>query len=209
MEAEHPDPVGELGVVDRDEAAVAEREQVLGREEAEGRGDARGDAGRPERLRRVLDDRQAERLQLVDGGGTAEEVHRHDRLRARGDPARDVGGVEVERDRIDVGEDRRGADPRDRLRGGVEREGGADHLVAGADPERVQDEDERVGPVRDADRLLDAERLGGLALEPLDLGAEDEASALERALERVGQLGDERRILRLDVNVWNRHYRSS
>ena len=39
VEAQHADAVGELGVVDGDEPAVAEREQVLGREEAEGRGD--------------------------------------------------------------------------------------------------------------------------------------------------------------------------
>ena len=82
-------------VVDRDQAAVAEREEVLRREEAEGRGDARRDAARAERLRGVLDHRQPEAAEV--GRRTAEEVHRHDRLRALGDPALDVGGVEVER----------------------------------------------------------------------------------------------------------------
>ena len=75
---------------------------------------------------------------------------------------------------VDVGEDRRRADARDRLGGRVERERRADDLVAGADPERVEHEHERVGAVGDADRLRHAEVLGRLALEALDLGPEDE-----------------------------------
>ena len=77
-------------------------------------------------------------------------------------------------------------------------------LVAVADPERVEREHERVGAVGDADRVLDAEVLGSLALEALDLGAEDEAAAVEGAGERLFQLRDERRVLRLDVNERNR-----
>src|SRR5581483_3123241 len=60
VEAEQPDPLGELGVVGGDQAAVAEGEQVLRREEAERRRDARRDACGAEGLRGVLDDRQAE-----------------------------------------------------------------------------------------------------------------------------------------------------
>ena len=74
-------------------------------------------------------------------------------------------GIEVERDRIDVREHRRRATPGDRLGGRIERERGADDLVAGADLERVEHEHERVGAVRDADRLLDAEVGGRLLLE--------------------------------------------
>ena len=77
-------------------------------------------------------------------------------------------------------------------------------LVALADPERVEPEHERVGAVGDADRVLDAEVLGSLALEALDLGAEDEAAAVEGAGERLFQLRDEGRVLRLDVNERNR-----
>ena len=120
------------------------------------------------------------RAQLLDRRRPAEEVHGHDRLRPRGDPPLDVGRVEVQRRRVDVGEDGRRAAAGDRLGGREERERRADHLVARADPERVEHEHERVGAVRDADRLLDAEVLGRLALEALDLGAEDEAAALER-----------------------------
>ena len=60
VEAQHAEPLRELRVVDGDQAAVAEREEVLRREEAERRRDARRDAGCAERLRGVLDHRQAE-----------------------------------------------------------------------------------------------------------------------------------------------------
>ncbi len=94
-------------------------------------------------------------------------------------------GIEVERHRVDVGEDRRRADPRDRLGRREEREGGADDLVAAPDPERVEDEHERVGAVRDADRLGHAEVLGGLALERRDVRPEDEPAVLEHVGERL------------------------
>ena len=147
--------------------------------------------------------------QLVDRRRPAEQVHRHHRLRPLRDPPLDVGGIEVERRGLDLGEDGRRAAARDRLGRRVERERRADHLVARADAQRVEDEHERVGAVRDADRLLDAELLGRLALEALDLGAEDEAAALERPRERLLQLRDERRVLRLDVNVGNRRHGES
>ena len=120
------------------------------------------------------------------------------------DRALDLGRIEVQRGRVDVGEDRRRAAARDRLGGREERERRADDLVAGADLERVEREHERVRAVGDADRLLDAEVLGGLALERLDLGAEDEAAAVEGAGERLLELRDEGRVLRLDVNERNR-----
>ena len=86
----------------------------------------------------------------------------------------DVLGVEVERRRVDVGEHRRRAAAGDRLGGRVEGERGADHLVARADPHRVEREHERVGAVRDADGARHAEVPGRLALEGLDVRPEDE-----------------------------------
>ena len=85
----------------------------------------------PEGLRRVLDDRNAVR-QLVELRRPAEEVHREDRPRPLSHPRRHVLGVEVQGRRVDVAEDRRRADARDRLGGRVEREGRADDLVARA-----------------------------------------------------------------------------
>ncbi len=141
-----------------------------------------------------------ERGELGERRGPAEEVHRHDRLRPLGDARRDVVRVEVERDGIDVGEDGRRADTRDRLGGRVEGEGRADHLVAAPDAHRLEREDERVRAVGDADRMRHAEVRGRLALERLDLRAEDEPAGLEHLREPLLELGDERRVLRLDVD---------
>ena len=101
---------------------------------------------------------------------------------------------------IDVGEDGSRAGPGDRLGRRVERERGADHLVTGADPHRLERENERVGAVRDADRVRHVEVGGRLALERLDLGAEDEAARLEDLGEALLELRDQRRVLRLDVD---------
>jgi hypothetical protein len=137
-------------------------------------------------------------------------VNRDDRLRPGGDAALDVGGVEVEAQRVDVGEDGGRAAARDGLRRRKEREGRADDLVAAPDARRVEDEHDRVGAVGDADRVLDPETRCRLLLEARNLGAEDETAALERPCERRLQLGDEGRVLRPDVNVRNRrHWRPS
>ena len=163
--------------------------------------------GGAERLRGVLDQRQPERGELGERRRAAEEVHGHDRLRPRRDPRGDVVGIEIERDGVDVGEHGRRAGPGDRLGGRVERERRADHLVAGADPHRLEREDERVGAVGDADRVRDVEIRGRLALERLDLGPEDEAARLEHLGEALLELGDQRRVLRLDVDERNHDVR--
>src|SRR5436190_17223589 len=65
VEAQHPHAVAERFVGDRDEAAVAEPEEVLRGIEAERRRDARSrDFRRAERLRRILDDRNAQVREL-------------------------------------------------------------------------------------------------------------------------------------------------
>ena len=166
-------------VVRRDEAAVADAEEVLGRIEAERRRDARArDVRRAERLRRVLDHRHAELVQLARAG-----AGRPKRCTARIAFVRGViraatsSGSRFIVDGVDVGEDRRRAATRDRLRRRVERERGADHLVARADPERVEHEHDRVGAVGDADRIVDAEIVGRLPLERGDVGPENELAA--------------------------------
>ena len=116
-------------------------------------------------------------------------------------------GIEIQRHRVDVGEHRRRAGARDRLGGRVERERRADDLVARypvTDAHRLEREDERVGAVRDADRVRHAEKRGGLALERLDLGPEDEPPRLEHAPNALLELGDQRRVLRLDVDERDR-----
>src|SRR5262249_5439540 len=138
------------------------------------------------------------------------EMDGHDRLRPRRDPGGHVLGIEVQRDRVDVREDRRRTSPRDRLGGRVERERGTDDLVARADLHRVEDEDESVGAVGDADRVWDAEVVGGLALERLDVRAEDEGSGVDDRLEAALELRDERRELRFYIDMWDwAHWRGS
>ena len=201
VEAELAHTVGDAVVDARDKSAVAQREEVLRREEAERRADARRRRpGRAEGLRRVLEQRHAERRELGQRGRTAEQVHGHDRLRPLGDRRGDSGRVEVERRRVDVRKDRRRADAGDRLGGGVEREGWADHLVPAYDAHRLEREHERVGPVRHADRVRHTEIAGGFALECLDLRPEDEATRVEHRCEPLLELRDVGRVLRLDVD---------
>ena len=124
------------------------------------------------------------------------------RVRAR-DPAGDVLRVEVVRRRVDLGEDGRRAAARDRLGRRVEREGRADHLVARADAHRVERDHERVGAVRDADRLRNAEIGGGLLLEGGHVGAEHELPSASTSAKALLELGDQRCVLRPDVNERN------
>ena len=106
---------------------------------------------------------------------------------------------------LDVAENGSRTPPGYGLGGREERERGADHLVAGADPERVEDKDERVRPVRDLDCIGYAEVGGGLFLEGAHLRAEDEPARVDNRLEAVLQLLDQGRVLRLDVDVRNGH----
>ena len=71
---------------------------------------------------------------------------------------------------VDVAPDRGRAEERDRLGGGEERERRDDDLVAGADAQRAQGEQQRVGAVGDADGVRRADVGRELALERLDLG---------------------------------------
>ena len=93
-----------------------------------------------------------------------------------------------------------GTAPRDRLGGRVEREGRADHLVPLADPHRVEDEDDRVGPVRNADRVLDAEVGRCLLLEGAHLRAEDEPARVDDLGDSLLQLVQQRGVLGFHVN---------
>src|SRR5205807_9401486 len=130
------------------------------------------------------------------GRRATEEVDGHDRLRPLGDAAGRVGGIDVQRRRLDVGEDGRRAPLGDRLRGRIEREGGADHLVAGTDLEGVQDQADRIGAVRDAERLRDPEEGGGLLLEGAYLRPEDETATVEDGAEPLFQLRKKGAVLR-------------
>jgi len=112
--------------------------------------------------------------------------------------------VEVERDGVDVGEDRRCSPAHDRLGGRIEGEGGTDHLVARPDAERLEGEHQRVGAVGDADRPLHAEVGGGFLLERPVVLAADEALAVEHLAERGLEPRYQRLVFGSDVNERNR-----
>ena len=77
------------------------------------------------------------------------------------------------------------------------------------DPERLEDEDDRVRSVSDAYGLANAEVTRSLLLERLDVRAEDELAVFEHVLDRRLELREERRVLRLHVDEGNllRHSR--
>ena len=147
-----------------DRTGVAVGAEVLARVEA-GRGDVaeapadpvvRGALG----LRGVLDDADAagqrRRADLVDRGALAVEVDRDHRAGPVGEGL--VDGVGVEQVVVvAVDQDQRRPDADDGLGGGDERVGRHHHLVTGADTDAAQRDLERVGPVADADAVVDAD----------------------------------------------------
>ena len=144
---------------------------------------------------------RAERDEPFEVDRLPEEVDRQDRLepRAAARGALHVGDGRVEGRRVDVREDRLGAEPRDTARGREERVGRADHLVAGPDPVRHQREEDRVAAGADGDRLGRAAVVGELALERVDLGAQDELLRLHDARERGADLGAQLVVLRPQI----------
>ena len=76
--------------------------------------------------------------------------------------------------RVDVDEHDLRPGHLDRLGRGDEAVGDGDDLVAGADAERLQRDEERVGAVRHADAVVDAAVAGERLFELLDVRAADE-----------------------------------
>ena len=193
VEAERAGRLCDLRVRGGDDAAVAERPEVLGGEEGEGgRGSER--AGAPVgaagagRLGGVLEHRDPECLDLGDRGDVPEQVHGDDGLRAGAEHGLHRLGRDAVRVGVDVAEHRRRAGRGDRLRGGVEGEGGDDHLVAGPHAHRPQRDRDRVRAVGHADGVLAAAVGGELVLERLHLRAEDEAPGVHHAGDGLAQL---------------------
>ncbi len=205
VEGEELNAVGELLVARRHQPAVAEAEEVLRGVEAERRDRAvLCDARRTEGLGRVLEHWDAELDQQADVERAAEQMDRDDGARPLGHLRGSVVEVEIERGRVDLREDGRRTAARDRFRGRIERERGADHLVAGTDTERLQGEHQRIGAVCDPDRPLHAEVRGCLLLEGPVVRAPDEALAVEHLAERGLEPRNQRLVFGSDVNEWNR-----
>ncbi len=143
------DPLLQRRVGQRHHPALAGGELLVGVETEHRRVPAPADGPpvgvhRAECLAGVLDEPQVmalrKRLEGGHRGGVAEDVHRQQRARVLGDRGSRGLRVEVERDGIDVGEDRPRALIQRDVGGGHEREGARDHLVAAPHPHGAQRE---------------------------------------------------------------------
>ncbi len=216
MGAQQPQPIGELVAAGGDEPCVAERAEVLAREEREATGQPERSGvpaadGAAERLRRVLDDRHgcgSRHLEnRVHVGALPVEMHGHDRARARCDRRADSGRIEVVGLRVDVHQHRPGAAADDGAGGGEKRVSAGDDLVAGTDAERHQGHEQRVGAGGDADGVPHPDHRRQLALEPLDFGPENEPLAVADARDRGQRLVAELEPLRREVQQRHRDHR--
>ena len=125
----------------------------------------------------------AERIVLA---GDAGEVDRHDRPRPLGDGGLDGGRVDVQRQRVHVHDDRRGAEVEDDLGRRGERVGRHDHLVAGPEADRFERKVHRGRRRVDGHGVLRADVLGELTLELLGARSGRDPAAPQR----VHDLGD-------------------
>ena len=139
-----------------------------------------------ERMRRVLDDRHAEREQRIEVAPLPREVHREDRLRPLVDELRNTRRVDVQVLVAHVREDGRRAGVHDHVRGRRPRDRRRDHLVARPNAEREQREMHRRGPGRDRDHLvrLEKRRQPPLQLRRLRPGRQPAGA------QRLGDCGD-------------------
>ena len=137
---------------------------------------------------RILDDRQPcprrDRQQGVHVGGAPEEMHGYDGPCPSTDLALHVGWIDEVGRGVDVREDRHGAQARDGAGRREERVAREDHLVAGADVERHEREQERVAAGCARDRVGHAEGTGQFVFQIVDVGAEDEPPGVTDAVER-------------------------
>jgi hypothetical protein len=90
---------------------------------------------------------------------------------------------------IDVGKHRSRAGHHDRESAVGRRERRRDHFVAGPNPERHDRQRERVGARADADRVFRAGGRRELLFEGLELGAENEPSAGDDAIDGGADVG--------------------
>ena len=205
--AQGRDPLRQCVVAGHHRAAIAQRAEVLGREETESRRVAERAGPAPVtqcamRLRRVLDQQQpvlsGQHLQRRHVGQLAIQMHRHDRARARPDGRRHAGRVEVERHLVGFHRHRYQPVLADRQETGDEGIAGHDDLVAvgeGAElPVGTQHQRQRIEAVAHAHRVAHAAPAGELPLEGRQLVAEHVAARVDDARRRGFQLTGMARI---------------
>ena len=86
--------------------------------------------------------------------------------------------VDVERPRLDVGEDGPGPQPRHGAGGGEEREARQDHLVSGPDPQRHQRQQQGIAPRGAAHSMFGLAILGQVLFQFGDLRSQDESARI-------------------------------
>ncbi len=235
MHAQDPHALREPARLHHAHARVAERAEILGREKRQATDVADAARAPPvsergtDRLSRVFDDREPmlarDCVERVHVGHLAVEVHRHQRLHDAASAAvhepvaddlafarerrGDRGRGEIERRRIDVAEERPCAEPRDDAGRREEGERRRDDLVARADVERHQRDEQRVGAGRDADsegRL----RVGrDLFFELRDVRSENEALRVADLADGRFDLGAQRRVLPFQIQQRDFHSATS
>ena len=219
VHAQASQPRRQFVVIGQDGAAVAVAAQRLGGEKARRRrerecAELAAPVSGAERLRRVVEHQKVVRGgdcgDRVVVGRQPEQVDRNDGARFEPEPpcgrdrALQARRVEIERLRLDVGHDRRGAAERDDFGGGAERERGTDHRVAGPDFPRHQHEKQRVGPARTGDRMARAAERRKLRFQRAHLRSVNELAVREYARDRIIDGAAEAAALRGDIDERDR-----
>ncbi len=142
VQAVHGNPIGQLIVIGGDHATFTRGEILVGIETETGQrtggaADHSALVTRTGSMRGIFDDDQTvllgNRFDAIHIARQAAKVHGDDGLRARRDDFLNVGRIDIERDRIDVGKHGPGADMHDHIGGGRKRQRRRDHFVARAD----------------------------------------------------------------------------
>ena len=205
-----------------DHPAVADAAEVLRGKEGQaphrrqGAGEAAVLEHRPQRLSGILDDGNPDPAgQCEDArhvAALAVEMDRHDGLHAALHAGGETGPHALERRRaqvvtggIDVHEDRHRVQPRDDPRGGEEGVRRGEDVIAGADLERHERGEERVGARRHPDPVPRADVVRHGLLEDRYLRAHDELLGLEHAVDGLADLVLDRRVLGLEIEQRDLH----
>ena len=218
VQAKPREPLAERLVVGQHHAAIAPGTKVLGREERQrGHGaelagvppGAIHEATRADGLGTILDDGQTmplgDRDDPLHRRHLPEEVHHHDRAGARRDRGLDGLWRDVERHRIDVGEDRNAAGIVDCPGRRKEGERRGDHLVARLQVERADREQQRIGAAGAADAPAHPRHGGNRLFERRHLRAHDEGLTIDHGLHGGLHFVADGLVLGNEVKHRNRH----
>src|SRR5436190_6703479 len=133
-------------------------------------------------------------------------MYRLNSFRARGDLFFYLRNVEIVSNRIDIDEDRRRTEPRDRTDGCEEAVRRRNDLIAGADAMRHEGEQYRIASRGTTDRMLRAAVSRQVLFELRNLAAKDKSVTVENTAERVFDLWAKRRILFFQIKQGNLHF---